>query len=141
MVNRHRLCDTIMVPTKWFTRRAEKGFSKKILLLCALSESNSSAINKLYTRNKNGFLYRVSCRWYSRARARTIIIIIIMVRKKSICSNLLSLAQYFQVNRTQFDNIIIVGCIFVFFMYDNSRELPFKTISLATYIMYNTTEH
>jgi len=50
-VNRHRLYD-IMVPTKWFTRRAEKGFSKKILLLCALSESNSSAINKLYTRNK-----------------------------------------------------------------------------------------
>lgn len=48
--------------------------------------------------------------------------------------------QYFQVNRTHFDNII-VGCIFVFFIDDNSRELPFKTISFATYIIiYDTIE-
>jgi len=75
--------------------------------------------------------------------------VIIVVHKKSICSNSLSRARYyniilcFQVNRTQLFDSTVVGCIrtFLCFLCDNGgRRLKLLVLEHAVYIIC-TTEH
>lgn len=151
-VNRHRLYNIVLYNGSdemiYTIRRAEKGFSKKILLLFAVLCPNRIRVQLINCTRviKTGF-YVPSCKLsvvYSRARARTYHYYYHVVHKKSICSNLLSRAHNNIVPTSKWivrnSTIIILSWgVFLYFLYDNSRESSFKTISLGTYI--HATEH
>jgi len=129
-------------------RRAEKGFSKKIVLLFAVLCPNRIRVQLINCTRviKTGF-YVPSCKLlpvvYSRARARTIIIIIIMVCTKSQYVQICCRGRTIIVNNIHYllssesyaiwqqYNIIIVGCNFCIFYTTMAASRRLKVLVLG----------